>query len=132
LKLRFSFDGENMKADELRGRSPLEGAVMPTPQPVYLVPIASIPPNPGYTVYYYTWGNGTSLSMSTSAPSPLPDMVNNFVACVVLTNGTPPSGAVSMDGSKDGSPPPNQFSPLTDLNSFKEELEIIVKDQRAG
>lgn len=96
--------------------------------PIYLVPIANIPSSPSYTVHYYTWGT-TSLSWSTSAPSPLPNMTTDFVACLVL-DSSPPSGAIYM-GSKDGPPPPGQFSALTDLNSFKEELEEIIKDQRA-
>ena len=104
---------------------------MPTQYPVYLVPVANAPSGSGYIVKYYTWGNGVALSYSSTPPSPLPDMINNFVACVVLTNGTPPSGATSMGGSKDDSPPPNAFGPLTDFDSFKEELEDIIKDQRA-
>lgn len=99
--------------------------------PVYLVPLANAPSGSGYHVSFYTWGNGVALQKSSTAPSPLPDMVNNFAACVVLTSNTPPSGATAMGGSKDDSPPPGAFGPLTDVDSFKKELEYLVQDQRS-
>ena len=102
-----------------------------TASPVYLVPIANIPSNPGYTVYYYTWTSGGTATRSTQPPNPLPNMTTDFVACIVL-DSSPPSGATSMGGNKDEPPPPGSaFGTLTDLESFKVKMEDEIKEARS-
>lgn len=98
----------------------------------YLVPIANIPSPPlSYTVYYYTWTSGGPATCSVYPPSPLPDMVTSFVACLVF-DSSPPSGAQAL-GNKDEPPPPNTASiNLTDLESFKVWMEDEIKESREG
>jgi hypothetical protein len=88
----------------------------------YWVPFASVSSISSFTVWYATWSTTSpNVSWSTTPPSPAPNGIDSWVACVTTQNN-PPTDAVALgDGTKDLPPPSSSFSPtMSGEGAFRE------------
>jgi hypothetical protein len=91
----------------------------------YWVPFASASSSSG-TIWYATWSTTSpSVSWSQTPPSPPPNGVDSWVACVTAGSPPPGAGVIALgDGGKDLPPPSNAFFPqMNGEGAFREAFE---------
>lgn len=98
----------------------------------FMIPFASVPKTPPYTVWFATWSNG-QLSTSWSKDWPATTLDPSSTWVVGLTTGDlPPDATLLGNATKDPPPPPLAVSSTTtSLSAYQTDFKRWLESRSA-